>query len=126
MIETNCMQFVIRKKMAEEKIITALNSLFGFLVDTADFNVPGAVGVAQILDYSEGFAQSCLVSWPRKYKPELNQEETAKALANKLGVDVMVDLDLDDEESQWLLAQPHLPSRKVDVVHLSDGVDIKQ
>lgn len=121
MTDVQSIQFLLKKKIAEEKIVATLNSFLGFFVDTADFNVPGAVGVVQILLHSEGFGQSCLVSWPKKHSPQLSEEDMAKSIATALDVDVL--LEMDDDE--WLLAQPGKEPRIVEVIELEDGLDVK-
>lgn len=114
-------QFFLKNERTDSQITSALGSTLKLVVETPDHQMPGAVGAVLLDLHDEGFRQSCLVSWPKKRSPQLSEEDMAKSIATALDVDVL--LEMDDDE--WLLAQPGKEPRIVEVIELEDGLDVK-
>ena len=120
-------QFLIEKYRPEEDILSSINSILTTPVTSTNFDVPDSVGFMQLNEYSEGFSQSALLSFPVSVLVKIDEEDLVKKLANSLNARVLLQPDGDDEENPWALASPNSPVlEKVYVDFLDGGVDIRK
>lgn len=106
---------------SEEVILEALKIATGFLVESSEIDIHGAIGFAQISSHTQGFEQGVLLTWPSAIQLAVPPSEMAKAISIRLNASVL--LELDDNSHGWLLAAPDGSTTATNVVDLDDGID---
>lgn len=122
MTNTKSMQVFLMTEKTEEDILNLLGTTVGFLVESTDIDVPNSVGFAQISNYTQGFEQGVLVTWPNDVELALKPSEIVKIIAARLNVAVL--LEPNEEGHVWLLAKPDGSMKSTSVSYLDDGIDV--
>jgi len=120
--EPKSIQFFIREEQPEQEVVVLLGTLLGFLVESTDVNVPGAIGFAQVTAYSEGYRQGILITWPGDVELQVRADELVRKMALHFHVPVL--LEPDDSGAEWILAHPDGQITHTDVIELDDGIDV--
>jgi hypothetical protein len=121
---TQSMLIFFMLERAEAEILNLLGATIGFKVASAEVDVPGAQGFAQISTYSQGFRQGILITWPSTVESMSPPDETVKNLAVRLSVPVL--LDAAENENSWVLAKPDGTLSRTSVRYLEDGVEVDE
>jgi hypothetical protein len=118
---TQSMQFFLRTAKSEEEILELLSTAMGFPVESTDLEVPDAIGFAQITEYSEGFEQGILVTWPANLERKIELDIVARAVAVGFQVKVLLEVGEDD----WILANPDGILNSTNIIYLDDGIEVR-
>jgi hypothetical protein len=106
----------------EEDILSLLGTTIGFLVESTEIDIPDSVGFAQISNYTQGFEQGILVTWPSDVELALEPSEIIMMIATRLNVTVL--LEPNEERHVWLLAKPDGSMKSTGISYLEDGIDV--
>jgi hypothetical protein len=87
-----------------------------------DVPVPEALGFAQFIQYTEGFEQGVLVSWPSSVPIVLNEMNLVEGLARHLKTEVL--LESVTVPDKWLFAKENGCATNVRVRYLDDGIEL--
>lgn len=123
MDKAKSIQLFIRSERPESEVLRALEQLVGIVVESIDVSVPDAVGFAQFTQYTEGFEQGVLVSWPSGVPLILNEINLVEGLAKHLNTEVL--LESANISDKWLLAKENGRATYVPVRYLDDGVEVE-
>ncbi|MGJ7505187.1 hypothetical protein ACSFA3_22730 [Variovorax sp. RHLX14] len=123
MVSVQSIQFFLKKECPETKILKELNSTLGFSVESLDVKIENAIGFLQVDMHSMGFRQSFLLSWPESVAPVISPQKAMRGLAIAVQMEVLLEPQTVDQP--WQLTRATGEQQDVDVMELSDGVDVK-
>ena len=122
MNETKSIQLFFRSERPETKVLRAIEQLLGIVVECMGAPVPTAVGFAQFIQYTEGFEQGVLVSWPASVPIVLNEMILVEGLAKHLKTEVLLESVM--VSGKWLFAKENGCATNVQVRYLDDGIEL--
>ena len=123
MDKAKSIQLFFRSERPESKVLRALEQLIGIVVESMDVPAPEAVGFAQFTQYTEGFEQGVLVSWPSSVSLVLDEINLVEGLARHLKTEVLLEsIKIPD---RWLLAAEHGCANDARVRYLDDGIELE-
>lgn len=117
--------FFIRARVAEETVLAILEKILHRDIESIEHPNNKADIFLQHLEYSEGFALNAGLAWGLD-EFELNEPQTARALARELSTDVLFQsekLEL-PASMEWCLAKPEGNVYAVNIIELGDGIDV--
>ena len=118
------MQLFLEESRPEINTVGALNSLLGFAVDSLQCETAGSVGFVQISNYTQGFPQGLLITWPGEIALSSTPLSLVTALAKKLSTNILVEQY--EGEDDWILISPGGFVENVAVEILDDGITIEK
>lgn len=124
MDELEPIQIVLEYNRDESIILSAISSSIGFIVDSVDHPVNGALGSILSIDFTEGFERQILICWPPTIEVTTDRKDIATQLAAKL--DVALLLENGPEDTDWLHITPEGIVSRVEIVDMNDGVTYRK
>jgi hypothetical protein len=107
----------------ESKVLHAIEQLIGIEVECMEIPVQNAVGFAQFTQYTEGFQQGVLVSWPSSVPLVVNEINLVEGLAKHLNTAVLLESIM--IPGKWLLAKENCCATDAQVRYLDDGIELE-
>ncbi|WEF34257.1 hypothetical protein [Pseudoduganella chitinolytica] len=89
-------------------------------VESFEHPLADAIGFMQFTQYTEGFAQGALISWPSEITLPVTETELVEQLAMKLNATVL--LESTAKLGIWLTAFGNSPAVETTVKYLDDGI----
>lgn len=123
MDSTISMQFFLESKQPIDGVLRALAEELRFSVSALEHDDAQAPAFGQITDYTQGYRQGFLISWPA-HLGKVDVRRIGQRLASRFHCHALVELD--SPENAWLVVSPDGNGRVVNVSILDDGIEVDE